>query len=130
MDDHRLPMAGGSSPQPCAECAQRWIHLRGCSRFGEPVPRVGGPELDRLALAVELAESYVLRGERPLQGLTMADACREVCPVLKQAQQRAEGLLLRCEANLPPHLHALLADVRAYLGIDARGQRVDPEHKG
>lgn len=42
----------------------------------------------------------------------------------------AEGLLLRCEANLPRHLTALLADVRAFVGVDARGFRTTPTDKG
>ena len=38
--------------------------------------------------------------------------------------ERATRLLERCEAFVPSHLEALLADVRAFLGLDGRGVRV------
>jgi hypothetical protein len=40
--------------------------------------------------------------------------------------ERATRLLERCEAFLPPHLQALIADVRDFLDLDARGMRVVP----
>jgi hypothetical protein len=40
--------------------------------------------------------------------------------------ERATRLLERCETFLPSDLHALLEDVRAFIGINARGQRTAP----
>jgi hypothetical protein len=102
--------AGGASPQQCDECGQRWIHLQGCSRFGSPVPHVACLAHDVLLQATAMGIA------------ALNDASTRL--------ERCRALLLRCESNIPPHLVALLTDIRAELGIDARGFRVDPEHKG
>lgn len=84
---------------------------------------IKGAVLELLARRDDIRHDVLVKGRTPneLASALVASGAKLL---------KAEALLGRCEPNLPRHLVALLEDVRAFLGIDARGFRTAGDKQG